>query len=198
MAASPVSVANMALTRLGGRSIASLGEGSRESILASTFFEPSRDAVLREYMWTFASRRRVLAQVASSLTGTGWGYVYGYPADCLAVRRLQNSTSDGEHIPYEVTSDANGTRVILTDQAEAVLVYTARHTDLSRCDPLFIEALSWKLASEMAVPLTQDRGLAKMAFDQYRMVLSQAQTVDANEGRPRPGGVAEWLKARGV
>ncbi len=197
MAASPVSVANMALTRLGGRSIASLGEGSRESILANTFFEPSRDAVLREFMWAFASRRRALAQVASVLMGTGWAYVYGYPADCLAVRRLYTQPG-ADPIPYEVTSDANGTRVILTDQAEAVLVYTARHTDLSRCDPLFLEALSWKLASEIAVPLTQDRSLAKMAYDQYRMILSQAQTADANEGQPRPGGVAEWLKVRGI
>jgi hypothetical protein len=198
MTASPVSVANMALTRLGGRSIASLDEGSRESILANTFFDLSRDAVLREHHWTFASRRRVLARVDSVLTGSGWAYVYGYPTDCLAVRWLYNPVVDGDSIPYEVTSDARGTRVILSDLGDAVLIYTARHTDMGRCDPLFIEALSWKLASEIAVPLSQDRSLAKMAFEQYRMVLSQAHTADANEGQARPPGVADWLKVRGL
>ena len=198
MAPSPVMVANMALTRLGGRSIASLDEGSRESVLTNTFFESSRDSVLRAHPWAFAGRRRALALVDSALSGAGWACVYGYPIDCLAVRKLDTPLPDGDPIPYEVTTDANGTRVILSDLSSAVLVYTARSIDLGTADPLFIEALSWKLAADIAIPLSQDKNLWDIMRQQYQTTLSQARTADANEGQARAAGVADWLKARGA
>lgn len=198
MAASPVTVSNMALTRLGGSTIASLTEGSKESILCNTFFEASRDAVLREHLWGFARKRKTLAEVDSSLPDNGWSYIYAYPSDCLAARHIYTPIPDGDAIPYERCIDSSGTQLILTDQPEAVLVYTARVTDLTRCDPIFIEALSWKLAAEVAIPLTQNSSLTQMAFKEYQSVLSRARTADANEGQARKEGLADWLKVRGV
>jgi hypothetical protein len=198
MTTSPVSVANMALTRLGGKSIASLDERSRESIVINGLFQNSLETVLRAHPWGFAGRQRVLAVVDSPLDGAGWAYVYGYPADCLAVRKLHNPVPGSDPVPYEVTTDGNGTRVVLSDLSNAVLLYTARLADLSRADPLFIEALSYKIAAEIAIPLTQDKNMWDIMQKLYQAALSQARTVDANEGQARAPGVASWLQARGA
>lgn len=200
MAVSPVSVCSLALTRLGGQPIASLSEGSKEAILCSAFYELSRDATLRDHPWNFATRRRALAVLASGGTdgdaAIPWAYIYGWPSDCLLARRIHNPGSTTVAIPYEVALNSSGERVIYTDQATATLVYTTRVTDLTLCDPLFIEAMTWKLATELAIPLTQDRGLMQVATTMYQNAIAKARTLDANEGSADDLSQASWLEAR--
>jgi len=197
MAASPVSLCNLALVRLGGATISALDEGSKESILCDLLFEPSRDATLRDHPWNFATLRRTLADTGSTIEP--WAYAYAYPVNCLFAREIVsplNTWVQAPPVPFEVASDGNGGRVIYTDLSPAVLRYTARVTDLSACDPLFLEALSWKLAAELAMPLTTNKGLMDMASAQYRALLTVARACDANEGMTRPETMASWLAER--
>lgn len=194
MAISAVSVCNMALTRLGGATISALDEGSKESVICNQFFEQSRDAVLRDYKWNFATRRRVLAELGSTVAP--WAHAYAYPADCLAAREIVSPSSTTAAIPFEVAGDGAGGRMILTDQDRAVLVYTARVTLLDSCDPLFVEAFSWKLAAEIALPLTQDKNLMQVMLTMYQNAIAQARTADANEGEADNSAAATWIEAR--
>lgn len=193
MAYSTVSICNMALTHLGASSIARLDEGSKESLTCGIYFEQARDATLRDHPWNFATLRRALADTGSSVAP--WAYGYAYPVNCLFAREIVNPAGRAP-IPFEVAGDGMGGRVIHTDQPQAVLRYTARITDLSAGDPLFIEALSWKLAAELAIPLTNNRSLRDMAESQYRALLSLARANDANEGLTRPDTIASWLTSR--
>ena len=193
MSLSAVVLCNLALTRLGGSGIAALDEGSKESRLCALLLDPSRDATLRDHPWNFATLRRALADTGTSVAP--WAYGYAYPANCLFAREIVNPSGRAP-IPFEVAGDGMGGRVIHTDQPQAVLRYTARITDLSACDPLFIEALSWKLAAELAIPLTNNRSLRDMAESQYRALLSLARANDANEGLTRPDTIASWLTSR--
>lgn len=200
MAVSSVAVCSLALTRLGGQPIASLAESSKEAQLCRTFFDLSRDATLRDHPWNFATRRRALAQLASGGTdgdaAIPWSYIYAWPSDCLLARRIHNPVSTTDAIPFEAATNSNGERVIYTDQATATLVYTALVIDLTLCDPLFIEALTWKLAAELALPLTQDRGLMQVATTMYQNAIAKARTIDANEGSADDVASATWLEAR--
>jgi hypothetical protein len=58
--------------------------------------------------------------------------------------------------------------------------------------------LSYKIAAEIAIPLTQDKSMWDIMQKLYQAALSQARTVDANEGQARAPGVASWLQARGA
>jgi len=194
MAASAVALCNLALVRLGGATISALDEGSKESILCDLLFGPSRDATLRDHPWNFATLRRTLADTGSPLAP--WAYGYTYPSNCLFAREIVNPRGAAGRIPFEVAGDGKGGRVIYTDQPQAVLRYTATVTDLSACDPLFLEALSWKLAAELAMPLATNKTLMDMAEGQYRAVLSLARACNANEGASRPETMATWLAGR--
>ncbi len=189
-----IAICNMALTRLGGATIAALNEGSKESMICATFLDQSRDAALRDYKWNFATLRRQLADTGTTLAP--WAFAYAYPSDCLAAREIYNPLSTSTAIAFEVASDGAGGRLIYTNQDQAMLVYTARITDLSACDPLFIEAMSWKLAAEIALPLAQDRNLMQVAETKYQNIIAQARTADANEGEADTTAAATWIDSR--
>ncbi|MDY0241854.1 MAG: hypothetical protein RBR34_06725 [Rhodospirillaceae bacterium] len=192
MAVSVVQLCNMALARIRAQPIAALNEGSVESIACGAFYETARDAVLRDHAWNFATRRRTLADTAGAVGG--WTYGYAYPSDCLMARKIYNPVGSAR-IPFEVAATDSGL-VIYTDRAAAELVYTARITDLDLCDPQFLEALSWKLAADVALSITGSKDLMQIALTMYRNTLSQAQTADANEGEEETVQPASWLESR--
>lgn len=192
MAVSVVQLCNMALARIRAQPIAALNEGSTESIACSTFYEISRDAALRDHAWNFATRRRTLADTGSTVDG--WAYCYAYPSDCLMARKIHNPYGN-DRIPFEVATTDSG-MVVYTDLAAAELVYTRRVTDLDLCDPQFLEALSWKLAADVALSVTGSKDLMQVALTMYRNILSQAQTADANEGEEEEARPASWLESR--
>ncbi|MFD2232768.1 hypothetical protein [Phaeospirillum tilakii] len=195
MAVSPVSLCNLALVRLGGTTIAALNEGSKESILCDLLFESSRDATLRDHPWNFATLRRTLASTGNPVEP--WAHAYAYPVNCLFAREIVNPRGrQAPPVPFEVAGDGSGGRVIYTDLAPAVLLYTARVTDLAACDPLFLEAFSWKLAAELAMPLANNKALMDMAQGQYARLLTVARACDGNEGRTEPPEMASWLLTR--
>ena len=192
--ASAIALCNRAVARLGGVAISSFSEGSKEAQLCAAFLDASRDAVLRDHKWNFATARRVLAQ--RSDTVAPWSYCYTYPTDCLAAREIYNPASTTDKISFEVAMADSGERIIFTNQAAAILVYTRQITDYALCDPLFLEALSWKLATEIAVPLTMQTALMQSSATMYRNALSNAITADANEGEVESVTAASWLDAR--
>lgn len=195
MAVSSVALCNLALVRLGGATIAALDEGSKESILCGLLFDPSRDATLRDHPWNFATLRRSLADIGSG--APPWAHTYAYPANCLFAREIVNPRGrQAPPVPFEVAGDGAGGRVIHTDLAPAVLLYTARVTDLAACDPLFLEAFSWKLAAELAMPLANNKTLMEMAQSQYARLLTVARACDGNEGLAEPAGAADWILCR--
>ena len=196
---SDVQLCNMALARVNQGSIASLTESSRAAELCSAFLDILKDQILREFAWPFARRRVALALTAN--TSSTWAYCYAYPSDCLTALRLvipglQKPRND-QAPPYEI--GGNGAqKVIWTDLPEAELEYTARVTDLDQTDPLFVNALGWLLAAEVATPLTGKHDVADLCRRGYMLAVSQAAAAGLNEqhyGEPPDG---EFLASRGV
>src|SRR5690242_389598 len=83
-----VKICNLALSNIGqSDSIASIDEASTAARMCKLWFDQSRDAVLQEFPWPFATKAIALAQ----LTGDpppGWGFAYAYPNDCLFAQRV--------------------------------------------------------------------------------------------------------------
>jgi hypothetical protein len=214
---SVVGICNLALSHIAAKStIESLNEDSEEARFCSLHYAPSRDAVLRDHDWAFARKTVELAVPSGESAPVRWKYIYTYPSDCLAARRVLTGTSDthawpyvydhddwdyspmiGEAIPFEVglAADSSGMR-IYTGISPATLAYTAKVNNTELFDPLFVEAFSWRLALAVTPSLQVDGDFMKVAAEMYQMSLSRAMTASANERTDAPKGAAPYERAR--
>lgn len=180
--ASEIEICNIALLRVGvSRTINSFDEKSKEAGICRAFYYHVRDALLSDFPWRFAQKNKSLALLESSQIG--WSYAYRYPADCLRIIKiiswLRNPTP-AQSIQYQIGSDDKG-RIILTDQEVAEISYVSQITNPANLDPLFVDAMAWKLAYEIALPLSAEVNLANNAYQQFQISLSVAQAKIFNE-----------------
>lgn len=197
--ASEVDICNLALSHIGASAtISSLTEASEEAFHCNLLYADTRDTLLRAFNWGFATRHLALSDVGSP--PGNWNYRYSYPNDCLFAREILQTNSvagSDDPIPFEIAlGDAYDARVILTDQKEAVLIYTYQATNTLVFDPMFTNCLAWKLASEIAMPLTRDEKRMEAAYQMYLTTLSQAQTFNANESHIDRNKDAAWITGR--
>jgi hypothetical protein len=100
---------------------------------------------------------------------------------------------------YVLEQDADGNRVIYTDQADATLRYQAVMTDAASFPPLFKMAVSWQLAAMLAGPLLKgEAGSAEAKRSTMMMAtfLAQASETDANQRQVKPRRKAPWMERR--
>jgi len=217
MAVSVINICNLALSRIGAPSIAAITENTRPARECNRLYETVRDTVLSEFPWNFARKQEALAALSGEEV-TGWDYAYAYPTDCLTALQIYNpltnqTYTDGEYVAYQLvesavkikadrikfeigTNSTKDTRLILTDQEDAELIYTARITDPNMFSSAFIDALSWRLAADLAIPLKGKASLQQQMLAMYVRKLGYAQQVNANEGFEPPSGVSGYVTAR--
>lgn len=195
-----VEVYNLALARIGvfNKAVASTTEASKEAQICKLFFNPMRDYVLEEIHWRFAEKRVALADLGTP--PTNWGYRYSYPADCikanyLTLPGLRNTRLD-QRPPFQISGDGNA-KFILTDLPTAELVYTCRVEDLGLWPAMAISALAYRLAAEIAMPLSIKADVANNAMSAYYREVSRAEASMLNEGTPDPAPTNEFTAIRG-
>jgi hypothetical protein len=200
--ATTIQIVNKALVRIGVRQfIDDLDEATAAAEIASVLFEPTRDEVLESNRWRFATQRSFLA-VIEDAERTGWTYAYGLPTDCLSARYLaepngHRTPTAAQRIPFtvELNEDGDG-KILLTDQVDAELVYTARVESSTLFPPLFCDALAWKLASEFAMALPVKEGLSDRALRMYELTLTRA-AASSFEQSEEVEPESEFIQARG-
>ncbi|MGP1254930.1 MAG: hypothetical protein ACTS10_10985 [Kiloniellales bacterium] len=211
---SVVSICNLALTRIGAQTINDLEEASSAARHCKALYEPTRDALLQMYPWRFARQRVVLAALALTEADQPreWAEVYALPSDCLQPVYIEPQDAGPVYAydrchkgaeywrgqipdatpPYEVRAG----RRIMTDEEEAVLIYTARIEDPTRFDPLFVEALSWRLAADLATALKGDIQRRREALGEAVTAINQAAATDGMAATNRMQRDADWVSAR--
>lgn len=182
---SQVEIYNMALSNIGiSETVASLEERSKAQQTCSRFWELARDTALAQFPWQFATKISTLA-----MTGTAprtWLYQYQYPNDCLKAMyltppgRILRPQDINERANF-VTGYADSGQVIWTNEQEAELAYIVRIVDTGKYPPLFVEALSWKLASLIAMPMTAQTSIVQTAGAGYVQAWQIAASADLNE-----------------
>lgn len=224
--ASEVDICNQALSHLGdSATVASIDppEGSAQAEHCARFYPLARDALLEMHPWGFSTRRAALAQVGNPTTT--WAYCYAQPSGCInmisvlspdavddysssmqsSAQAYDNSysrnTVGGAYTPQDFSpeTDGDGNNIILTNQAGAVLRYTAQVTDTTKFSPLFTEALGWLLASKLAGPVLKgDVGMsaAQACTKTFLYWLGKAANSDASQRRAIPRHQVGWMNAR--
>lgn len=154
---SSVEICNLALSHLGiAKEIADLDtERSEEAAACRRFYEPTVRKILAGFPWPFATRFMDLALVEEDPTEE-FSYSYRYPADCLKIRRIRSGArqdSLASRVTFRIVGDDAG-KLIYTDMEDATIEYTANPDDTSQFDDLFVDAVSYYLAFQMAPRLT--------------------------------------------
>lgn len=193
---SDVEICNLALSHLGSYSITSLGDKTQEGRRCNQHFKPARDFCLRTFPWNFAEKRLALAVLATE-SSTGYEYAYAYPTDCLHARLLYVAIAGVKPLDFIITSldDLSG-RKILSNEGSAILIYTAKVTSAAVFDSAFIIALSYQLASALAIPLTKDKKLHQSMLQGYVQYMSMAQTAGAREAHDSAEVTNPFMAAR--
>ena len=180
--ASETEICNMALYRTGvSQAIGNLTtEQSTEARICRLFYPQRRDSLLQEMDWNFNRKRAPLAQLTDT-PPTNWAYVYALPDDCLAVRAL---VVEGDRHPvYELTVPHEiAGRYLYCDLETVEIVYSARVTDTSFFDPLFVDLLSLALVPDLAMGLAVKGEIVQMARQQYMVFWTQAAAAHLNQG----------------
>jgi hypothetical protein len=201
--ATDVDICNLALLRIGTRSsIGALNEGSVEANACARLYPLARDTILAEHPWSFAAKRASLALVGDGGLSP-WSFRYAYPPDCLPARAIGPAPlpiRPPQAVAFEVAGDTDAAGhpilTILTDQAGAVLLYTAQIANTGQFPPRFIEALSWKLAAELVSALTGEAALGQAALAMAEAALTLAKTHDGNEGLTVQQHDSDWVRGR--
>lgn len=181
--ATEVSICNLALSNLGdAQTVNSIDppDGSAEASKCAQFYPIARDAILEDHEWSFTIRHQSLASLGSP--PADWRYRYALPAGCIEMLRVAPPDSH-EAKDFIVEGDDAEGFVILTNVEQAVARYRVRVTDTTLFPAKFTQALSWLLASYLAVPVTQDPQLRQGAYEAYVTILADARAQDANQGR---------------
>lgn len=166
-------IINLALSRLGESPIQSLEEGSVPANTAKIMYDASRRAVLRDYLWSFALRRQALARYAGD--GSVSANAFALPSDCIRAVRLVDA--DGQSpSAFEVRGNT-----LYTEAEKATLEYVADVDDSVLFDAAFVEALSLKLASDLAMPVKGSAELMGSFSNAYSVRVREGATLSATE-----------------
>jgi len=181
---SPADVVNLALSRIGfdGR-VGNLYDGSKAAKEALDIYGQTRDQLLRGD-WPFASRS-VAGTLLKSAPVAGyippdtwsaanhpaqpWKYEYTYPDDCLELRACKPAVIftpnfQPAYYPFAISNDNGYTparRVILSNVADAMLIYAAQVTNPATWPPDFVEAFAAELGQRLSAGLMKSLDMMK-------------------------------------
>jgi hypothetical protein len=91
----------------------------------------------------------------------------------------------------------NGSPCIMTNEAQAILHYSARENDVTNWDTGLENAVIHGLASAITMPLTGKRTLARDNREAANETILLAQTEIANESDDHFEALPSWIQARG-
>jgi hypothetical protein len=171
--ATKTDVANEALERhLGIPRISNITDTtSVEAKACNRAYDSALEVVLSEDEWGFARAEVTLALEAGE-TSVVWGQIYGYPSDCVTPIKIHNPSSEDVKIPFDIGTHSSGTsKVILTDQATATLIYTKEITHIPSYTAGFVEALACQLAIKVAMGTTRLRNMVNSLQADYLALL---------------------------
>lgn len=186
MAINVTKICNMAILHVGGNKISSINDDSVEARICEVHYEQSRDKVLEDKDWTFATTR---AEIAQNAVDPVFGYQSSFtlPSDCIRVIEAWDSADDmlfrDRSNPLEWEKEENN--ISADSQGSLFIRYIKRIETASRFSAGFVDALSLHLAFKLAVPIAQSRSLQTDMMNLYLRSVKDAANADGMQGRSK-------------
>lgn len=213
-------IVNRALQLIGTRTtVASLAESSNEATQANICYTAVRDWCFGVANWNFARRTAKIAIIkqitgaptvpwSSTSVSPPWLYEYSLPADTLKVQYLTNSAVNvgntaflGEPKRFIVAVDVVATveqRVVLTNEAQAVIIYTAQIIDPTEWPWYFERFMVATLAWTLSPSLSGEKEIIASLKTSMMEFLNIAVQANMEEGLFFGDTAPEWIDTLGI
>lgn len=198
--ATKINICNLALTHIGVKNISALTDQQEAARKLTLIYDFEKDEVLRAHNWNFATKAEALA-LLTDVTSPGFDYVYAYPAKCLFLRKLMDEDGNDKDCsdrayPFKEIIATGNLKGIASNLEDAYAEYTYQVDDTTFFDPIFVKALSHKLATTLAIPLTGKRDLETDQGNLYRAALEEAKRVNRTEVNFPPEQTSNYVSGR--
>ncbi len=183
-----IDIANRALVLLGGREITSFVDSSTEARIAKNLYQSTRDYTLRAYPWGCLKKRVELVELVDKPISV---FLHQYQLPTDSVRTLEVHSPQVRVNTWEVNGD-----LLLTDTKPISIVYLSNTVPEENWSSQLVTAAVYRLASEMAYPMTGNPQ-AQVNFNSlFQNVIDEARTTDALEQSYRPMGTDMLARVR--
>lgn len=190
-------IINIALVTLGQRSGTSPTENTKASQFANDRYESIRDKVLTAGRWNSATTRASLT-LLSTAPAFEFANQFTLPADFLRFVRFQDELL--VNIQYQIEALSNGdgtaTRVLLTDESAANIIYIFRLTEVAKMDELLKNAIAMHLTYQISLAIKGDMQQTAFFKSEYLEMMSEAMFIDAVQSPVETMQPTEWLNSR--
>jgi len=184
-------IANLALSHLREKGFIENVETSNqaEAKNANLWYDPSRRQVLVDFDLGFARKRQTLTAHGDDPPAE-WAFRYQYPASSIQPRHIEDPLGRGRPpIPFDLEQSDDGTQSILTNEEDAILVFTRDVTNTLFFTPHFVLGFSYLLAHYMAGALTGKKSIQDDTLAKYNLMIN---TAGANEANATSKGTEGW------
>ena len=182
-----IDIINQSLTWLGANSITGLTDDSDEARLVQLNYVLCRDATLESFEWSFAIKRFTPALDAAS-PDHGFTKQYRVPADIMRIVWVGDDMDtrwwrDRPQFEYTVESSGGDQELyILTDDEPIACIGIRRIENEGIYSALFAEAFAARLATVMALPLTQSNTIMQNMAAMFDSFIQTAKSRDGLQG----------------
>lgn len=185
--AAKIEIINMALGYLGANPVSDVDENTQQARQARLFYDTTRDGVLRSFAWTFALKQWNCAAVKGAPAFKEYAYGCQMPADCLRFLHAADPAVRCERAGSYIYTDINPVDIIGVRRVDNEVDF----------DSVFTEVFALKLAGQLSIVLSDDKGLRDRLRADYDALVKTAQVKSALE-RPVQDYQYDgsWLKAR--
>lgn len=196
MALTAAQVVNNALELIAAQNqITSLVDGSPAANAANVVYVPTVQLMMRELDPDFSRYTKALALSGAPTPVPPWAFEYVYPADCIRLRQVRPPSSGTGSLadpnnPQPVRSNVafdiiggNPTKVVLTNQVNALAVYTTSAVSEGMWDAAFADAVIRRLANPLAMALSGRPDFARELLEEAARVAATCEIVDESSVR---------------
>lgn len=184
-----------ALRLLGPHQLLSLSENIPARLRLDEAYDSVVEYCLKRGLWNFAIRSVELEEDEDSEPLFGWQHVFSHPTDML---RLANISDTGTLTPFEQFENENG--YFYADANPLYLRYVSNDAsyglNLGAWPEDFCEVVKARLAFEVALAITGDRGLRQDALGLFEKSLATAKSLDAIDERVKVKPEGRLVRSR--
>ncbi len=190
----PVNICNMALDQLRQRTrVSSITEPTTETeATMAQWYDITRQALLREYIWRFAKARKTISRTGSP--EFDWASAYRAPNDFIRLLSVNGHTEVHQYQDYDI----EGRDILLQNNNPTINIrYIRDCEDVALFDPLFKMMLAYQLAWNVSYKFTLQKGVKEDISKYLAMQEPKLATINAQERPPIRIQRSKFLNARG-
>ena len=186
---SKIDIFNYALNLIGQQAVSQVDEDSLNAEVCRTTYDMILKGMLDIFPWAFSIVRVKLSVPIAGQPVFDYRYSFTIPSDCIRILQVGPKNWIPNH-DYRIEN-----RTVLVDTTTVFLKYVSSSSEIANASPLFIEALSAKLALEICNRLNGSVTMLSSISTLYMEKFTAAKQREFSQSKRVPQD-QEWIHAR--